>query len=657
LAFDREGTLKKAEKLLRQGRLDQAIAEYEKVIENQPKDWAAANSLGDLYVRAGKTAEAAAQYARIAKHFADDGFFPKAAALYKKILKIHPDDEDVQLEWADVAVQQGLLADAKAQLAAVAKRRRARGDNFGADQILIRLGSLDPTDFDARRTAAMLVETQGDEAAAADRYRQMAADLEQRDRVDESLAALREAVRLDPADSVSRARLATAAVAAGRPDEARKYLNREVAGSDPALLEMLAGMSLDAGQIDEGTGLLKELIERDPPIPDIASHVVDLALNLAGPHPEAGKACLDLIVQRRLAESSFGEAAALLMEFVTRAPREIPALLELIEISVDGGLESMMYEAQTLLADAYLAAEKATEACVIAEDLVAREPWVSAHIDRFRRALVMQGTPNPDAVIAERLSGESPFTATDPFAEPLPPEPEPEPEPAPAVKVAPGPAPEPAPAPVQPPKPPARPPAPRDPAFQVTFGGIDLQGFLEESTPQAAPPAPAQAAAPAPAQTPAPAQPAPAPAQGNLDTVFKKMRRQAGQGAGEGGAQDLALAETYLEMGMDDEAMMALESAVRSPRHRFRAATLLARLFKKKGEIAQAIEWMERATQAPPTTPDDGYALLYELGVTLEGQGETARALAIFLELQAEAGDYRDVSSRVDRLARVQTGG
>jgi Flp pilus assembly protein TadD len=51
--LDREGTLRKAEKLLRQGQLDLAIAEYRAVIEDRPADWNTANTLGDLYVRAG----------------------------------------------------------------------------------------------------------------------------------------------------------------------------------------------------------------------------------------------------------------------------------------------------------------------------------------------------------------------------------------------------------------------------------------------------------------------------------------------------------------------------------------------------------------------------------------------------------------------------
>jgi hypothetical protein len=49
--------------------------------------------------------------------------------------------------------------------------------------------------------------------------------------------------------------------------------------------------------------------------------------------------------------------------------------------------------------------------------------------------------------------------------------------------------------------------------------------------------------------------------------------------------------------------------------------------------------------------------LLYDLGVLLDDCREIPRALAVFLELQAEAGDYRDVPARIDRLARVQGGG
>ena len=122
-------------------------------------------------------------------------------------------------------------------------------------------------------------------------------------------------------------------------------------------------------------------------------------------------------------------------------PTHVPALLKLVEICVDGGLEAAMYEAQAQLADAYLSSSQAAEARFIAEDLVAREPWEAAHIERFRRALVMLRVPEPDTVIAERLSGQTPFTATDHFSDPV--REEPPPPPAPIEEAVPEPAPNP----------------------------------------------------------------------------------------------------------------------------------------------------------------------------------------------------------------------
>ena len=91
MAIDRAESVKKAEKLLRQGKLDLAIAEYVRMVDEQPRDWNTRNTLGDLYVRAGQSDKAVAQYEQIADHLFTEGFLPKAAALYKKILKIRPD--------------------------------------------------------------------------------------------------------------------------------------------------------------------------------------------------------------------------------------------------------------------------------------------------------------------------------------------------------------------------------------------------------------------------------------------------------------------------------------------------------------------------------------------------------------------------------------
>jgi tetratricopeptide (TPR) repeat protein len=161
-----------------------------------------------------------------------------------------------------------------------------------------------------------------------------------------------------------------------------------------------------------------------------------------------------------------------------------------------------------------------------------------------------------------------------------------------------------------------------------------------------APPQPAPGAPPAPA------------ASQNLDEVFGDFRAEVSRQTGASDASDqFKLAQTYLEMGMADEAITALAAAARSPHHRFEASSILGRLYLRRKDLVHAIEWLERAAEAPAPSADDTRQLLYDLGVVLEALGETSRALAVFLELQSDAAEFRDVSARVDRLSKVQTGG
>ena len=136
--FDREGALKRAEKALRLGKVDAAIDEYQALVLAQPRDWNSANALGDLFVRAGQLDKGVEQYTRIADHLADEGFYPKASALFKKILKVKATDEYALIRSGDVAAKQGLLADAKAAYQTVADRRRKIGNIRGAAEMAVR---------------------------------------------------------------------------------------------------------------------------------------------------------------------------------------------------------------------------------------------------------------------------------------------------------------------------------------------------------------------------------------------------------------------------------------------------------------------------------------------------------------------------------------
>jgi tetratricopeptide (TPR) repeat protein len=382
--------------------------------------------------------------------------------------------------------------------------------------------------------------------------------------------------------------------------------------------------------------------------------VAQLGWTIAEAHPEAGFKVVELAADTAVAENDWGAAAAALQEFVTRVPNHIPALMRLVEICVDGGLEATMYSAQSQLADAYIAAGAATEALFIAEDLVAREPWDKANLERFRRALELSGEPDPDALIASRLSGESPFTSTDlllagdtqlfdsPSAAPAASaDPHSEIDDLLAAATAEPPA-------VK--KPPAKPARQPHEAhhFQLSANAIDLESILGDLESPSTPPPTAHAKTES--------------VEVDLSLMLEDIEQPPPSAQRAGGAPDAA-DEAYRrglalrDAGDIDGCVAALQEAARSPRLRFTAAALVARTFKARGQIAQAVEWFERAAQAPAPTTAESHLLMYDLAEALEAADETARALAVCLELKAESGDFKDVSARIDRLTKVQAGG
>jgi tetratricopeptide (TPR) repeat protein len=341
-----------------------------------------------------------------------------------------------------------------------------------------------------------------------------------------------------------------------------------------------------------------------------------MGCRLAETSPDAGYQVISAVADAALATKDYAAAAAALHEFVTRVRFHLVALMRLVDICVDGGLEATMYEAQAQLADAYLEVGRGLEARIISEDLVAREPWNRANIERFRKSLVMLGEADPDAIIADRLSGDSPFMAED---------------------------------------------------FIDLNEGTDLSGDASASSASATPAAPTGTPTPsgdaiaATASQPA-AEPAVAtdePASGrSLGQVFKEFRDEVGrQTTEDAAAEQYRLALTYQDMGMSDDAITALEAAARSPRQRFDAASMLGRLHLERQELQKAVQWFERAAEAPAPTTDAGRALLYDLAATLEAAGAGFRALAVFVELESESGGYRDVARRIETLSKVQARG
>ena len=383
---DRDGSLKRAAKLLRQGKLEAAIAEYVRLIAADPADTSAINALGDLYVRAGQFDRAVAQFARAGKQLAKEGAVGRAAAVYKKILRICPGDKDstLALERLDTKV----------------KRPRRKGSPAMA-----------PDDPEARMTAARAAQDASEIGRACALLIEAAELYESQGRHADALAAVAEASGIDPANADYRMRMLQMLIAQGELVQAR------CVARVAAELMLVAEAFEAAGRPKEAAETIVEAALSDPENkparaaepPRTGENREAKASALAADAPEDGFAAVDAAADAAAAAGNWDGAVSILDDFVTRTPHHVPALLRMIEVCVDGGLTDTMSATQKRLVDAYLHAGRGAEARLIAEDLVMRAPWEQARVERLLRALVLCNDPDPEQTVAGLLCSDGSY--------------------------------------------------------------------------------------------------------------------------------------------------------------------------------------------------------------------------------------------------------
>jgi pilus assembly protein FimV len=82
--FNKQKTLSAAEKYIQQGKTQNAIAEYEKILKADPKDLTVTNTVGDLYSRLGDIDKATECFKAVGDAYAAQGFTVKASPCTKR---------------------------------------------------------------------------------------------------------------------------------------------------------------------------------------------------------------------------------------------------------------------------------------------------------------------------------------------------------------------------------------------------------------------------------------------------------------------------------------------------------------------------------------------------------------------------------------------
>lgn len=198
--FNKQKALTAAEKFVQQGKLQNAISEYEKVLKADPKDLTVMNTVGDLYARIGNTDKAIECFKSVGDAYASQGFTVKAIAMYKKLTKLKSALETV-LRLAELYTQQGLFNDARAQYLQVAEEFLRENQFEQAVRIFQKTLEMDPDNVAMRTRLAEVYLRLGKNQEAWQIFSAAAESLRSKGQLNAADEILRRMLQLDAGNS------------------------------------------------------------------------------------------------------------------------------------------------------------------------------------------------------------------------------------------------------------------------------------------------------------------------------------------------------------------------------------------------------------------------------------------------------------------------
>ncbi|MDH3655320.1 MAG: tetratricopeptide repeat protein [Myxococcales bacterium] len=176
-----------ARKYQSRGQYDKAIAQYQKLVAADKRDVRSLLKIGDLHVRAGNRGTAIETYEIVATHYAAQGFFLKAIAVYKQILKLDPSRLDAQVRLGEMYEQLQLVSDAMSVFEDVSNAFVRAGDTGQALAMLGKIVDIDPEHIPVRIKYAEALSRAGRTQDAAHEFEQGALLLKEQGRLEDYL--------------------------------------------------------------------------------------------------------------------------------------------------------------------------------------------------------------------------------------------------------------------------------------------------------------------------------------------------------------------------------------------------------------------------------------------------------------------------------------
>ncbi len=278
MALDREKTFLNAERLLKQGKAGPALDECRRLAEDAPKDLLMLNRIGDFLARSNRPADAIVYYEMIVADFAASGFYPKAIAILKKIIKVDPNYVAAVVRLGELNVRQKLPGEARTWFLQAAEAYLRSRDFGKAREVFAKLTQADPTNLAYVARLADAAAAAGDREGAGLEFAALGGRMLAAGKPEEAEKAYRRAAELLPDRVEPTAGLARCRAAAGDRDEALRLAEKAWAtgGAPPGLADEIFSMLVQLGDTK-----LAATVLLDPRSDTLSDETVETAFKAA----------------------------------------------------------------------------------------------------------------------------------------------------------------------------------------------------------------------------------------------------------------------------------------------------------------------------------------------------------------------------------------
>lgn len=166
----KETILDRAQKFTQKGAFDKAIIEYRAALDVDPRDFSIRLKIGDLYTKLNKKSEAVKEYTEVARANSQRGFYLKAIAVYKQVLKVDDTILDVHYKLAELYAKQRLIADAISEYSHIVNIFEKKGKTSEVMELLKKMSEVDPENVGVRLKLADLYQKLAFEKDALEQY-------------------------------------------------------------------------------------------------------------------------------------------------------------------------------------------------------------------------------------------------------------------------------------------------------------------------------------------------------------------------------------------------------------------------------------------------------------------------------------------------------